>query len=210
MPQSITIPVTQSHTGAPSPTSTSNVGDGSTFSTNYDDNLHPTSANHVGGTILFTPNHSHVTFLAPIHHTGDDSLSLASHIKELRCLIRKLKFLCRTCEGSHLTHLCLVTTEIPEAWGSPKISVDPETPMLPPHTTSPLMVLVAPLPRFSHELTPFFEGEVSLCPAIMNPLQHIIEEVATPVKFMVNPTLSEESNAPFSHVINIPNPPSSE
>jgi hypothetical protein len=38
----------------------------------------------------------------------------------------------------------------------------------------------------------------------------MIEEVATPVQSLVNPTLPEESDAPFSHVINIPNPSPSE
>jgi hypothetical protein len=41
----------------------------------------------------------------------------------------------------------------------------------------------------------------------MHPLQPIIEEVATLVQSLVNPTLHEESDAPFNHVINIPNPP---
>jgi hypothetical protein len=120
MPQSIASPVTINHIGAPSPTSASHVGDGSTFSTNYVDRSLPTSANYVGGTIFFTPNHSHVISLASIHHTGDDSLSPTSHIKKPRCLKHKVKFFCRTCEGSHLTHLCLATTGILEAWGSPK------------------------------------------------------------------------------------------
>jgi hypothetical protein len=43
----------------------------------------------------------------------------------------------------------------------------------------------------------------------MHPLQPIIEEVTTPVQYLVKPTLPEESDAPFSHVINIPNPPPS-
>jgi hypothetical protein len=38
----------------------------------------------------------------------------------------------------------------------------------------------------------------------------MIEEVATPVQSLVNPTLPEERDAPFSHVINIPNPSPSE
>jgi hypothetical protein len=40
----------------------------------------------------------------------------------------------------------------------------------------------------------------------MHPLQPIIEEVATPVKSLFNPTLLDESDAPFGHVINITNP----
>jgi hypothetical protein len=41
-------------------------------------------------------------------------------IEKPRCLRLKPRFLCKTCEGSHLTRLCPVTTRILEAWGSPK------------------------------------------------------------------------------------------
>jgi hypothetical protein len=113
MPPSIASPVIVSHTGAPSPTSTSHVGDGSTSSTNYVNILPLTSTNYVGGTVLFPPNHSLVTSLASIHHTRDDSLSPSSYIQKPRCLIRKPKLFCRTCEGGHLTRLCPIISEIP-------------------------------------------------------------------------------------------------
>jgi hypothetical protein len=149
IPQSITIPTIVSHTSAPSPTPTSHVGDESTPSTNQANNPLPTSTNYVGGTILFTPDHSRVTSPTPIHHTGDNSLSLTSPIEKPKRLRRKPKFICKTCEGSHLTHLCLVTAEILEAWGSPKIPSDSETPMIPHHTTSPLVIpMVSPLDIF--------------------------------------------------------------
>jgi hypothetical protein len=189
MPPSIASPVTVSHTGAPSPTSASHVGDVSTFSTNYVDILPPTSTNYVGGTIHFSPNHSHVMFPASIHQTGDDSLSPASYIKKPRRLRCKPKFFCRTCEGSHLTHLCLITVEIPEKWGSPKSPSDSEVSVVSLHTTSPLIVLVVPLTQYSPNLTPFVKSEASLAPITMHPLQPIIEEVATPVQSLVNPTL---------------------
>jgi hypothetical protein len=144
MPQSIANPVTVSHTDAPSPTSSNHVGYVSTFYTNYVDSLPPTSANHVGGTILFTQNHIRVTSPASIHHTGDDSLSPTSYIEKPKRLRRKPKFLCRTCEGNHLTHLCLVTAKIPEAWGSPKSLSDSQASVVSPHTTSPLIVSVVP------------------------------------------------------------------
>jgi hypothetical protein len=124
MPQSISSRVTFNHIGAPSPTSASHVRDGSTFSTNYVDNFLPTSANYVGGTIIFTQNHNHITSPASIHHTRDESLSPPSHIEKPKLLRRKSKFLSRTCEGSHLTRLCLATAKIPEAYGSPKIPSD--------------------------------------------------------------------------------------
>jgi hypothetical protein len=127
MSQCITSLVIVSHTGAPSPTSSSHVKDGSTFSTNYANSSHPTSTNYVGSAILFTPNHSHVTSPNSIHHIGKDSLTPANHVESVlpavvddagsiekpRHLRRKPKFLCRTCEGSHLTRLCPATTGIP-------------------------------------------------------------------------------------------------
>jgi hypothetical protein len=203
MSQSITSPTTISHTSAPSPTFASHVRDGSTFSTNYVDNSLPTSANYIGGTILFTLNHSHVSSPASIHHTGDESLSSSNLIEKPKRLRRKPKFLCRTCEGSHLTRLCPVTVGIPEAWHSPKIPSDSKTTMISIHTSPPLMVSVVLPLRFSSDLTPFAEGEASLAPVTMHPLRPIIEEVTTPVQSLVELTLSEKNDAPSSHVINI-------
>jgi hypothetical protein len=208
--QSIASPTTVIHTSAPSPTSASHVGDELTLSTNHVDNFLRTSANYVGGTILFTMDHSRVTSPTPIHHTGDDSISLTSPIEKPKFLRCKPKFLCRTCEGSHLTRLCPVAVVIPEVWGSPKIPLNFETPMVPPHTTSPLMIPVVSPPRFSSDLTPSMEGEVSPAPITMHPLQPIIEEVTTPVPFMVKQTLPEKSDAPSSHITNIPSLPPSE
>jgi hypothetical protein len=175
MPPSIANPVIVSHTGAPSPTSANYVRYGSTPSTNYVDNLPPTSTNYVKGTILFPPNHSHVTSPISIHHIGDKSLSLASYIEKPRRLRRKPKFFCRTCKGSHLTHLCLITTEIPEAWGSPKSPLNSEASVVYLHTTPPLIVSVVPPMQSSPDLTPFVKGEASLAPVTTHPLQPIIE-----------------------------------
>jgi hypothetical protein len=210
MPPSITSPVTVIHTSAPSPTSASHVGDGLTSSTNYVDRLPPTSTNYVKGIVLFSLNHSHVTSPASIHHTGDDSLFLASYIEKPQCLRCNPRFFCRTCEGSHLTHLCLITVEIPEAWGSPKSPSNSEASVVSLHTTSPLIISVVPPTQYSPNLTPFVKGEASLAPITMHPLQPIIEEVATPMQSLVIPTLPEENDAPFIHVINISNPPPSE
>jgi hypothetical protein len=79
MPQYTTSLVTVIHTSAPSPTSVSHIGYGSTFSTNYVNSSHPTSANYVGGTTLFTSSHSRVTSPTSIHHIGEDSLTSAIH-----------------------------------------------------------------------------------------------------------------------------------
>jgi hypothetical protein len=72
-----------------------------------------------------------------------------------------------------------------------------------------MILAVSPL-RFSFDLTPSMEGEASPAPVTMHPLQPIIEEVTTPVPSMVKPTLLEKSDAPSSHIINIPSPPPSE
>jgi hypothetical protein len=103
-----------------------------------------------------------------------------------------------------------VIARIPEAWGWPKIPSDSETSMVPPQTTSPLMIPAVSLPRFSSDLTPSTEGEASPAPVTMHPLQPIIEEVTMPVTFMVKSTLLEKSDSPSSHIINIPSLPPSE
>jgi hypothetical protein len=83
MLKSIASLVTVSHTGAPSLTSASHVGDVSTFSTNYANGSHPTSTNYVGSTILFTPNHSRITSPTSIHHIREDSLTPVSHVESV-------------------------------------------------------------------------------------------------------------------------------
>jgi hypothetical protein len=143
---------------------------------------------------------------ASIHHSRDKSISPANYIENPRRLRHKPKFLCNTCEGNHLTRLCPATAEIPEAWGSPKSPLDFETSLVSPHTTSTFVTSVVPPPQSPPDLASFFESEASLSPITMDPLQPIIEEVATPVQYIVNPTLLEEGDVPLSHVINIPNP----
>jgi hypothetical protein len=82
--------------------------------------------------------------------------------------------------------------------------------MIPHHTTSPVVIpMVSPL-RFSFNLTPSMESEASPALVTMHPFQSIIEEVTTPMPFMVKPTLPKKSDAPSSHVINIPSLPPSE
>jgi hypothetical protein len=154
MPQpTTTSPVTASHTGAPSPTSASHVGDGSTTSASHVEDPQPATASHVGGITLVTTSHIDVTSPTSVHHVGDDSLTSASHIESMspaivndvggiekpRHLRRKPKFLCRTCEGNHLTRLCPATAGIPEAWGSPKGPLGSEASVVSPHPVSPLI-----------------------------------------------------------------------
>jgi hypothetical protein len=140
--------VTACPIGIISPTSTSRVGDWSTTSVSHVEDLQPTAASHAGGTCLVIASHtahpsptsaSHVgdpspTFashvgdflLASASHAGSMSPATASHVGDIhmientRCLRPKPRFLCRICEGIHLTRLCPFTARIPEMWGSPK------------------------------------------------------------------------------------------
>jgi hypothetical protein len=75
-------------------------------------------------------------------------------IEKPRRLRRKPRFLYRTCEGSHLTHLCHVTVEIPEAWGSPKGPSGSEESMVSQHFV-PSLVDTKVMPMQSSTDTPF-------------------------------------------------------
>jgi hypothetical protein len=162
--------------------------------------------------------HINVTSPASIHHVGDDSLAYANHVESMSPaivndvggigkLIRlrlKTKFFCRTCEGNHLTRLCLVTVGIPKAWRSPKGPSYSEVSVVSPHLVSLLIDMTTMLPQSSPEHTPVVEGDVSPIPIIMHPLQPRVEEVVIPVKPLVNPNLFLEGDVFFNHVVNIP------
>jgi len=170
MPQLTTSPVTSSHNGAPSPTSASNVGDESTTSVSHVDNPHPSIASYVGGTTLVTTSLINVTFPTSIHHVGDASLASSCFIEIMSPAIvnnigviekpqrlrHKPKFLCRTCKGDHLTHLCLAIAEIPEARGSPKGPSDYEASVVFPHPVPPFIDLVVMPLQFPPDLTTIF------------------------------------------------------
>jgi hypothetical protein len=176
MPQPAASPVTVSHTGAPSPTSVSYVGDGSTTLLVMLTARTQPLVNHVGGTTLYQCPSSPTS----VHHVGDDSPTSAYHVESMspafvndvgdiekpRRLRRKPKFLCRTCEGNHLTHLCPVTAGIPEAWGSPKGPSDSEASVVSPHTTSPLIDMVVTPLQSSPDLTPIVKGDSLLSPLL--------------------------------------------
>jgi hypothetical protein len=100
--------VTTSHTTHPSLTSASHVGDSSPTSASHVGDSSPTSASHVGDFLLASASHAGSMLPANPSHAGDIHM-----IEKPRCLKRKPRFLCRTCEGSHLTHLCPITTRIP-------------------------------------------------------------------------------------------------
>jgi hypothetical protein len=154
-----------------SPTSASHVGDWSTTSASHVEDLQPTSASQAGGTCLVTSSHtthpsptsaSHVGYflLASASHAGSMSPATASHtggihmIENPRGLRRKPRFLCRTCEGSHLNRFCPVTARIPEVWGSPKGPSGSEASMVSQHSI-PYLVDTTIMPMQSSTDTSF-------------------------------------------------------
>jgi hypothetical protein len=78
-----------------------------------------------------------------------------------------------------------------------------------PHLVPMIDMVVTPL-QSSLDLTPIVKGGVFPIPITMHPFQSGIEEVIIPMKYLVNPTLLEESDASFDHFINIPDPTPSE
>jgi hypothetical protein len=158
MPQitTTTNPVTVGHTGIISPTFIIHVVDWSmTFSSHVEDQQ-PSTASHAGGTSIVTSSHiAHTSPTSTIHvgdssptsvsHVGDLSPATASHvggihtIEKPRCVIHKARFLCRSCEGSHLTCLCPTTTRIPEACFSLEGPSSSDSPMVSPHSVPSLV-----------------------------------------------------------------------
>jgi hypothetical protein len=60
-------------------------------------------------------------------------------IEKPRRLRHKPIFLCRTCEGSHLTCLCPVIAGIPKAWFSLEGPSSSESSMVSPHSVPSLV-----------------------------------------------------------------------
>jgi hypothetical protein len=224
MPHLAAIPVTIIHTRDPSPTSVSYVGDESTTPASFVDNSCLVIASHAGSTTLITMSPINATSPTSVRHVGDDSHASSYHVESMslsivnnvldienpRCLRRKPKFLCRTCEGNYLTHLCTVTIGIQEALGSPKGPLDSEASVFSPHTAPPLINMVVTLLQSPLELTPVFEGDASPIPVDMHLHQPRIEEVVTPVQSLASPNLLMESDASFDHVVIILDPAPSE
>jgi hypothetical protein len=213
-------PVTSIHTRDPSQTTTSHVGDWSTTSVIHVEDPQPIIASHAGGITLVTTSHTDVTSPTSIHHVGDESLASASHaesmslaivndaggmhtIEKPRRLRRKPKFLCRTCEGNHLTRLCPATTRILEACFSPKVPLGSEAFVVSPHPISTLIDIEVMPMKSSPDHTPIVKGDVSPISVIVHPLQPMVEELVIPVQPLVNPTLLLEGDASFNHVVSI-------
>jgi hypothetical protein len=151
-----TIPDTASHTGIPSPTSTIHVWDRSTTSTCHVEDQQPATRIHAGGITLFARSHTSITSPTSMYHVGDEtpasviqaesmSPALVSDnggihtIEKPRCVRRKPKFLCRICEGDHLTCMCPTTSRIPEVWSSPRGPSCFELSLVSIHFISPLI-----------------------------------------------------------------------
>jgi hypothetical protein len=123
--------------------------------------------------------------------------------RRLRC---NPEFLSRTCEGNHLTRLCLDIVGIPEAWRSPKGPSYSEVSVVSPHLVSPLIDMAIMLLQSSPDHTLVFKGDVSSIPIILHPLQPRVEEVVVQVQSLVNPTLLVEGGSSFNHVVSILDP----
>jgi hypothetical protein len=154
------------HTGIISPTSTSHVGYWSTTSVSHVEDLQPASASHAGSMSPATSGHA-----GEIHM-----------IENPRCLRRKPRFLCRTCEGSHLTHLCPITAWILEAWGSPEGPSGSEEYMVSLHSI-PSLVDTTIKPMQSSADTPFPLGvDVSFDLVV----SHLIQPMVMSMQYLTN------------------------
>jgi hypothetical protein len=165
--------VTTRHTGAPSPTTASHVGDCSMTSAIHVEDPQPVIAIHNGGITLVSMRHIDITYPSYVHRVGDEPLASSSHAKSMsptivndvggthmiknpRCVRRKPIFLCRNCKGYHLTHLCPTTIGILEAWFSPGGPSGSKAYVVSPHSVSPLIDTSGMLMQSSPNHTPIF------------------------------------------------------
>jgi len=88
-----------------------------------------------------------------------------------------------------------------KAWFSPGALSASEASLVSPHFVSPLIDMTVMLMQSYPEHTPIVKGYVSPSPIDMHPIQLGVEEVVTPVKYMVNPTLLLECDASFNHFV---------
>jgi hypothetical protein len=171
-------PVMASHTEIPSPTSTIHVGDWSTTSTSHFEEQQSVVASHAWGITLVSMSHTNITCPTYIHHVGDEPPASASHAESMsptmvddvggihttknpRHVIYKPGFLCRICEGCHLTHLCPTTVRIPKVWSSPRGPSGSELSLVSQHSISPLIDMTIMPMQSSPNPNPIFEGDAS-------------------------------------------------
>jgi hypothetical protein len=157
-----TSPVIASHTGVPSPTAASHVGDWLTTSASHVEDQQPIVASHVGGITLVAMSHPDITSLASSSHAQIMSPTIVNDvggmhmIEKPRHIRRKPKFLCRICEGDHLTRLCPTTAGIPKAWSSPRGPLGSESSLVSQHFVSPLIDMTIMSMQSSPDHTPIF------------------------------------------------------
>jgi hypothetical protein len=163
-------PTSDSHVGVPSPTSASHVGDFLLASTSHAGSMSPATASHARG----------------IHM-----------IEKPRRLRRKPRFLCRTCEGSHLTRLCPFTAGILEAWGSPKGPSGSEASMVSQHSI-PSLVDTTIMPMQSLADTPFPLGVDASFDLVVS---HPVETVIMSMQYLTETSLMFGSDASLDLVV---------
>jgi hypothetical protein len=152
-------------------------------------------------------------------------------IEKPRRVRRKPKFLCRTCEGDHLTRLCPATAGyqkhgpylgalqvLSHLWFPNTSLVDTTVMPMQSSADTPLplgvMHLLTLLSRIlfnqrsmsmqsSTDTTPIFGGDASLDLVVSHPIQPMVEEVVTSMQFSVDPSLLVLVLYLLYHVISI-------
>ena len=95
-------------------------------------------------------------------------------IEKPRRLRHKPRFICRMCEGSHLTRLCPVTVEILETWVSPKGPSGSEAFMVSQHSIPSLVDTTVMSMQYLAD-TPFPLGvDASFDLVISHPIQPML------------------------------------
>jgi hypothetical protein len=165
-----------SHTNITSPTSVHCVGDEPPPSISHTGRMFPTIVSDVGGI-----------------HT----------IENPRRLRHMPKFLCRICEGYHLTCLFPTTVVVPKEWSFPGVPLGYESYLVSQHSISPMIDTTFMPMQSTPNATPVLEGGVSLGLFVMHPNQKMVGYVVIPMQYLVNKTLILEGDASFNHVISI-------
>jgi hypothetical protein len=95
-------------------------------------------------------------------------------IEKPRCFIGRDIFLCRTCKGNHLSHLCPTTVRITESWFSLEGPSGSESSMVSPHYVISLVDTIVMLMQSLDE-TPFPLGvDASFDLVVSHPVQLVV------------------------------------
>jgi hypothetical protein len=111
---------------------------------------------------------SHAESMSPTIVNDVGGIHMIEKPRRVRC---KPKFLCRTCKGDHLTHLCPATVGIPEAWFSLRGPLGSESSLVSPHSVSPLIDMIVMPMQSSPDHTPISRGDVSPGLVVTHPIQ---------------------------------------